>query len=83
MSFRVVYVCELSFYRAEVWSLCWSPDDCHIATCSEDQSVKVWDTTRWEREAVLTGHQLAVTSVDWKIIEERSILVSCSDDRVG
>ena len=52
-------------------------------TCSEDQSVRVWNTGKWEREAVLTGHQLAVTSVDWKMVGERSILVSCSDDRVS
>ena len=69
--------------RAEVWSLCWSPGDTHMVTCSEDQSVRVWDTVRWEGVATLTGHKLAVTSVDWKKIRDRSILVSCSDDRVS
>ena len=69
--------------RAEVWSLCWSPGDTHMATCSEDQSVRVWDAVRWEGVATLTGHKLAVTSVDWKKIRERNILVSCSDDRVS
>ena len=69
--------------RAEVWSLCWSPGDTHMATCSEDQSVRVWDAVRWKGMATLTGHKLAVTSVDWKKIRDRSILVSCSDDRVS
>ena len=45
--------------------------------------MKIWDTANWEKKAVLTGHQLAVTSVDWKIVGEKSILVSCSDDRVS
>ena len=32
--------------------------------------------------ATLKGHALAVTSVDWRIIKEKSLLASCSDDRV-
>ena len=44
--------------------------------------MRVWNTGKWEREAVLTGHQLAVTSVDWKNgWRPGVILVSCSDDR--
>ena len=30
----------------------------------------------------LYGHKLAVTSVDWTMNGSRSLLVSCSDDRV-
>ena len=32
--------------------------------------------------AVLRGHTLAVTSVDWRRHADRSLLASCSDDRV-
>ena len=35
------------------------------------------------RVAILTGHQMAVTSVDWKQIGDRSVIATCSDDRVG
>ena len=31
----------------------------------------------------LTGHVLAVTSVGWILLEDRSLLASCSDDRVS
>lgn len=70
------------YHRAEVWSLCWSPNDCKIATCSEDQTVRVWEAGSWVALATLKGHLLAVTSVDWRNICGRSLLVSCSDDRV-
>ncbi len=34
--------------RAEVWSVCWSPGNERLATCSEDQTTKVWDTSDWK-----------------------------------
>ena len=33
--------------RAEIWSLCWSPSDSQLATCSEDQTTKIWHTDNW------------------------------------
>lgn len=70
-------------YRAEVWSVCWSPDDKHVVTCSEDQTVRVWAVGSWESVVTLKGHTLSVTSVDWSLISGRSLLASCSDDRVS
>ena len=35
------------------------------------------------RLAVLKGHTMAVTSVDWSIVNGQSLLASCSDDQVS
>lgn len=32
---------------------------------------------------ILTGHTLAVTSVDWKEIGQQSLIATCADDRVS
>lgn len=44
-----VYTCMavFIFLRAEIWSLCWSPNDSQVATCSEDQTTKIWNATQW------------------------------------
>ena len=34
--------------RAEIWSACWSPEDTKVATCSEDQTTKIWRTEDWQ-----------------------------------
>ena len=82
----IIYSCNdvlLYFFRAEIWSVCWSPSNSRIATCLEDQTVCVWDTSSWVGVAKLTGHTLAVTSVDWTVAKGRSLLALCSDDRVS
>ena len=43
--------------RAEVWSLCWNPNDSLLATASEDQTVKIWNTSDWHCVTTLTGDQ--------------------------
>lgn len=67
--------------QAEVWSLCWSPSDDRVATCSEDQTTKIWDTSDWKNLTTLTGHSFAVTSVDWKDVGRGTLVATCSDDR--
>jgi len=66
---------------AEVWSLCWSPDCKFIATGSEDQKIRIWDTNNGAFVCELTGHTSAVTCVDWKITSQGSILATSGDDR--
>eukprot|EP00741_Cyanophora_paradoxa_P016843 tig00020943_g16267.t1 len=74
---------------AEVWSLAWSPCGERLATCSEDQSVRVWSAGALfgggggRPERTLGGHTAAVTSVDWarRRGDGRPLLASCSDDR--
>ena len=76
-------------HHAEVWNLCWSPSGDRIATCSEDQTARIWHVVDADRqhctpilEHVLRGHTLAVTAVDWQRREDGTeLLVTCSDDR--
>jgi WD40 repeat protein len=73
--------------HAEIWNLCWSPCEKRLATCSEDQSVRLWKVNPGTEIAVehlttLQGHTLAVTCVDWRCrSDESEVLVSCSDDQ--
>eukprot|EP00753_Platysulcus_tardus_P006531 PLAT14285.1.p1 GENE.PLAT14285.1~~PLAT14285.1.p1 ORF type:complete len:734 (-),score=280.36 PLAT14285.1:49-2250(-) len=67
--------------RAEVWSLAWSPCGSMLATCSEDQTTKVWSTDGKLLRS-LDGHSSAVTCVDWRETALGSILVTSGDDRL-
>jgi WD40 repeat protein len=64
--------------NAEIWSVCWSPNEEFCATASEDQTTCIWKVDD-ERNliATLTGHTTAVTAVQWKY--ER--IYTCADDR--
>jgi len=66
---------------AEIWSLCWSPDNKFIATASEDQKTRVWNVSTGEQVAELCGHTSAVTCVDWQITKLGNLLATCGDDR--
>ena len=39
-----------------IFSCCYSPDDTHIATTSNDNSVQVWSATNGRRRFLLRGH---------------------------
>ncbi|UJR31876.1 hypothetical protein I4U23_019350 [Adineta vaga] len=64
--------------NAEIWGVCWSPNEELCATASEDQTTCIWQVD-YERKliATLTGHTTAVTAVQWKY--ER--IYTCADDR--
>jgi WD40 repeat protein len=66
--------------NAEIWSVCWSPNEELCATASEDQTTCIWkinDDDQRKLIATLTGHTTAVTAVQWK--SER--IYTCADDR--
>jgi len=64
--------------NAEIWSVCWSPNEEFCATASEDQTTCIWKVDRQqELIATLTGHTTAVTAVQWK--SDR--IYTCADDR--
>ncbi|CAF4945471.1 unnamed protein product [Rotaria magnacalcarata] len=64
--------------NAEIWSVCWSPNEELCATASEDQTTCIWKVDGEQNLiATLTGHTTAVTAVDWK--HER--IYTCADDR--
>eukprot|EP01130_Rhizamoeba_saxonica_P011229 TRINITY_DN4656_c0_g1_i2.p1 TRINITY_DN4656_c0_g1~~TRINITY_DN4656_c0_g1_i2.p1 ORF type:complete len:453 (+),score=74.58 TRINITY_DN4656_c0_g1_i2:134-1360(+) len=81
---------------AEIWSLCWSPDNHYIATCSEDQTCKIWKLNILSRSEftyclysidipiewlTLSGHALAVTCVSWEKTNIGEVLITASDDK--
>jgi len=76
-----------SIHRAsDIWSCVFSPCGNYLATCSEDQTTKIWDiSNKYSLIKVLTGHKAAVTCVDWTILEnkeKKEMMATCSDDRV-
>jgi WD40 repeat protein len=54
-------VSELIGHTDWITRVSWSPDGCHIATTSEDQTVKVWDSSSGEISATL----FFANSDDW------------------
>ena len=56
---------QLEGHTSWITSVTWSPDGTQIASGSEDDTVRIWDTTSWEQVAVLEGHTDNVYSVTW------------------
>jgi WD40 repeat protein len=65
---------------SEIWSLKWSPKNDFIATCSEDQTTKIWNSDGFLIKE-LKGHSTAVTSVDWGLSPIGEVLITCADDK--
>ena len=72
---------------AEVWSNCWNPKSSlksfMFATCSEDQTCKIWEMgqTKPTELGILKGHTKAITCVDWQETAIGFTFATCSDDR--
>jgi WD40 repeat protein len=41
----------------QVYSCSWSPDGTKVVSCSNDKTLRVWDVSRVECIATLTGHE--------------------------
>ncbi|EFJ23133.1 hypothetical protein SELMODRAFT_267866 [Selaginella moellendorffii] len=70
---------SLRGHTADVVDLAWSPDDSMLATCSLDNTVRIWKMPGGSSVAVLTGHSSLVKGVAWDPIG--SFLASQSDDK--
>ena len=66
--------------KAEIWSLEFSPCSKKIATCSEDQTVKITSLETKQTITTFKDHTLAVTCLSWIVSSGLSLLISCSDD---
>lgn len=54
-----------SYHQAEVRAVRWAPDNTHLATCSNDESIRVWDISS-RNKIVLTGaHKAGTYAVVW------------------
>jgi WD40 repeat protein len=45
----------------QVYSCAWSPNGSKVVSCSDDNTLRVWDVSRGECIAILTGHNDAVS----------------------
>ncbi|KAJ7559671.1 hypothetical protein O6H91_04G095700 [Diphasiastrum complanatum] len=66
-------------HSADVVDLGWSPDDSMLASCSLDNTVRIWRATDGSLVTVLSGHKSLVKGVAWDPIG--SFLASQSDDK--
>lgn len=72
-------VSKLEGHSGGVVAATFNQDGTQIATCSEDQSVRVWDTETGSQLRQFTGHEWSISSVDF--IPDTRLLVSGSWDQ--
>ena len=70
-------------HSSSVWTSSFSHNGSHIATCSSDESVRVWTLTpeevRGQEFAQLTGHEGVVRGCEFS--PDSTLLASCSWDK--
>jgi len=49
----------------QVWTVAWSPDGAHLASDSDDGSIRIWNTTTGRQTATLITNTDGISSVDW------------------
>eukprot|EP00658_Telonema_sp_P-2_P054805 TRINITY_DN43594_c0_g1_i2.p1 TRINITY_DN43594_c0_g1~~TRINITY_DN43594_c0_g1_i2.p1 ORF type:complete len:282 (-),score=50.20 TRINITY_DN43594_c0_g1_i2:184-1029(-) len=62
----------------DVLGVDWSPDGCRLASCSIDNTVRIWSGESWTSEIVLAKHSSMVKGVAWDLLGK--FLVSQADD---
>lgn len=69
-------------HTSSVWTNCFTHGASHIATCSSDETVRVWDLTqeRGKQEACLNLHAGVVRGCDYSP-RDSTLLATCSWDK--
>jgi WD40 repeat protein len=55
----------LNGHEDDITFLAWSPDDCYLATCSNDHTVLVWEVFSGRCKYKLSDHKETVSSCAW------------------
>ncbi len=58
----------LTHRNRRVWSVAWSPDGTKVASGSEDNTVKIWETSTGTCLSTLSGHSKYVTAVSYSCL---------------
>ena len=69
----------LKGHRRGVASVKFSPDGKHIASCSADATIRVWDTFTGKLIHTLEGHLAGISTIAWS--PDSKTLASGSDDK--
>ncbi|KAI9148520.1 hypothetical protein H9P43_010118 [Blastocladiella emersonii ATCC 22665] len=56
---------ELRGHSGDVNVVAWDPSKQHLASCSDDGTVRIWSASRTEATAVLQGHEREVLAMAW------------------
>ena len=62
---RLVKKLTLTGHTESIAYLAWSPDDTMLATCGNDNSLRVWSSSSGECLKDMTHHSKEVSSVAW------------------
>jgi len=57
----VLLIRVLTSHEYSVYSVAWSPDGKQIASGSQDETIKIWDSQSGDCQSTLTGHRYALT----------------------
>jgi transducin (beta)-like 1 len=85
----LIHVCKLgdiipfhtfTGHKSSVNCIRWDPTATLLCSCSDDQSVKVWNLRQQNCVVSLEGHSLSVDTIDWNSMQNVSLVASASMD---
>jgi WD40 repeat protein len=65
-------------HAAAVWGIRFHPKGEHLASCSEDHTIKIWNLKTMSEEQTLAGHTCWVLGIEFN--SDGSLLASASED---
>jgi len=69
---------EENEHKEPVYAVAWSPTGKYVASGSNDQTLRVWDTTTWKTTKILKGHEGGVQCLAWS--PDGQLLASGGED---